>query len=147
MLVGAIGAASCGSDRPSTTEPTPTAATVRIVFRGATARRADLPASAQDCVQGVGATHTHPSWRSFAGIAMQPVPPDRYELTFSDVPVNTTVSFRVNDQNWCDQNPTGAVLRDVFANDVELVQNTLTPGSGQEPGFALSVDARGRVRQ
>ena len=58
-----------------------------------------------------------------------------------------TLSFRVNDQNWCDQNLTGAVLRNVFANNVELVQNTLTPGSGQEPGFALTVDASGRVRQ
>ena len=34
-----------------------------------------------------------------------------------------------------------------FANDVELVQNTLTPGTGQEPGYALMVDAAGRVRQ
>jgi hypothetical protein len=35
----------------------------------------------------------------------------------------------------------------VFANGVPLVQNTLTPGSGQEPGFAFTVDAAGRVRQ
>jgi len=95
----------------------------------------------------VGATHTHPSWRGFAGIPLTPVPPDRYEISFPDAPVNTTVSFRVNDQNWCDQNPTGAVLRNVFVNDVELVQNTLTPGSGQEPGFAFMVDGSGRVRQ
>jgi hypothetical protein len=63
------------------------------------------------------------------------------------VPVNTSVSFRVNDQNSCDQNPTGAVTRDVFANDVELRQNALTPGSGEEPGFAFSVTADGRVTQ
>jgi hypothetical protein len=98
-------------------------------------------------VQGVGSTHTHPSWRGFAGIPLQPVPPDRYEISFADVPLDTSVSFRVNDQNWCDQNPTGAVLRNVFVNDVELVQNTLTPGSGEEPGFAFVVDSAGRVRQ
>ncbi len=141
---------ACGSERAPTSPtppPTPTAASVRIVFRGATTRRPDLPASAQACVQGVGSTHTHPSWRGFAGIPLQPVPPDRYEISFADVPLDTSVSFRVNDQNWCDQNPTGAVLRNVFVNDVELVQNTLTPGSGEEPGFAFVVDSTGRVRQ
>lgn len=146
-LIVPICSAACRRDPPRPAGPTPTVTTLRIVFRGPTARRTDLPASAQACVQGVGATHTHPSWRGFAGIPLMPVPPDRYDITFADVPVATSVSFRVNDQNWCDQNPTGAVLRGVFANDVELVQNTLTPGSGQEPGFALTVDAMGRVRQ
>ena len=138
---------ACARDRTSPTAPTPTVATLRIVFNGATARRSDLPASATQCVQGVGATHTHPSWRNFAAIPLQAVPPDRYEITFHDVPLNVSVSFRINDQNWCDRNPTGAVLSGVFANNVELVQNTLTPGSGQEPGFALTVDASGLVRQ
>ena len=142
FVLGAI-----GCDESPSPSPTPLTAAVGIVFRGPTARRADLPASAQACVQGVGATHTHPSWRAFAGIPLRAVPPDRYEISFADVPVGTSVSFRVNDQNWCDQNPTGAVLRNVFANDVPLVQNTLTPGSGQEPGFAFTVDAAGRVRQ
>jgi hypothetical protein len=114
---------------------------------GATARRTDLPASAQACVNGVGATHTHPSWRIFAGITMQPVPPDRYEISFSDVPVNTRVSFRVNDQNSCDENPTGAVTRNVLANDVRLIQNTTTPGNGDEPGFAFSIAQNGTISQ
>jgi hypothetical protein len=128
--------------------PTPsTVATVRIVFLGSTARRADLPASAQACVAGVGATHTHPSWRSFAGIPLQPVPPDRYEITFTDVPVGTRVSFRVNDQNSCDENPTGAVIRNVLANDVRVVQNTTTPGNGDEPGYAMTVAANGVISQ
>jgi hypothetical protein len=124
-----------------------TVATVRIVFLGSTTRRSDLPASAQGCVAGVGATHIHPSWRSFAGIPLQPVPPDRYEITFNDVPIGTRVSFRVNDQNSCDENPTGAVTRNVFANDVRLVQNTTTPGSGDEPGYALTIAANGTVSQ
>jgi len=45
----------------------------------------------------------------------------------------------------CDQNPTGAVLRNVSANDVELVQNTTTPGNGDEPGFAFATGSSGRI--
>jgi hypothetical protein len=120
---------------------------VRIVFVGPTTRRSDLPASAQGCVSGVGATHIHPSWRSFAGIPLTPVPPDRYELTFGDVPVGTRVSFRINDQNSCDESATGAVTRNVFANDVRLVQNATTPGNGDEPGYALTAAAGGGISQ
>src|SRR5262245_44941447 len=141
-----------GCDEKETTlSPTPelggSTATVRFVLAGATARRTDLPASAQACVSGVGATHIHPSWRDFAGIVLQPVPPDRYELTFTDVPYGTRVSFRVNDQNSCDQNPTGAVTRDVFANDVRLAQNPTTPGNGDEPGFAFTIARTGAITQ
>jgi hypothetical protein len=57
------------------------------------------------------------------------------------------VSFRVNDQNACDENPTGAVTRNIFANDVRLVQNTTTPGNGDEPGYALTVAANGTISQ
>ena len=135
-----------GCDDPAPTVPFgPAPATVRIVFMGATARRTDLPASAQACVNGVGTTHAHPSWREFAAVPLQPVPPDRYEITFDDVPVNTRVSFRINDQNACDENPTGAVTRNVFANDVRLVQNTTTPGTGDEPGFAFTLSPGGVV--
>lgn len=124
-----------------------TTATIRIVFVGATARRADLPASAQTCAAGVGATHAHPSWRNFSSIPLQPVPPDRYEITFTDVPVNTRVSFRVNDQNSCDENPTGAVTRNVFVNDIRLIQNATTPGNGDEPGYALTISSNGTFSQ
>ena len=138
-----------GSDSPSAPTPQPgaTIATVRIVFLGATTRRTDLPASAQACVNGVGATHIHPSWRGFAGIPLQPVPPERYELTFTDVPVNTRVSFRINDQNACDRNPTGAVTSNVLANDVRLTQNATTPGNGDEPGFAFTITTNGAISQ
>lgn len=136
----------CDDAPPAPTSQSGTA-TVRIVFLGSTTRRNDLPPSAQACVSGVGATHTHPSWRNFSGIPLQPVPPDRYEITFSDVPINTRVSFRINDQNACDENPTGAVTRDVFANDARLVQNTTTPGNGDEPGFAFTIAPNGTVSQ
>jgi hypothetical protein len=136
-----------GCDQTPVSPSQSTVATVRIAFLGSTTRRSDLPASAQACVAGVGATHIHPSWRSFAGIPLQPVPPDRYEITFNDVPIGTRVSFRVNDQNSCDENATGAVTRNVLANDVRLVQNTTTPGNGEEPGYALTIAASGTITQ
>ena len=136
---------SC-DDSSSLSGPAPPGS-VRIVFAGSTTRRSDLPPSAQACVNGVGQTHIHPSWRSFAGIPLQPVPPDRYEIVFSDVPFDTRVTFRINDQNSCDQNPTGAVTSNVLVNDVRLVQNATTPGNGDEPGYAFSVTASGVVTQ
>ena len=137
----ASGACAGSSSSPSI------APIVKMVFRGSTTRRADLPVSADGCIAGVGLTHTHPSWRAFAAIPMTPVPPDRYEITFDDVPTDARVSFRVNDQNFCDQNPTGAAVRNVFVNDVELRQNTTTPGNGEEPGYAFTINASGRVTQ
>jgi hypothetical protein len=147
LSLALFGCGESNGPSPPTTPTGSTTATVRLVFVGSTARRTDLPASAQACVDGVGATHTHPSWRSFAGIPLQAVPPDRYEITFTDVPVSTGGSFRVNDQNACDENPTGAVTRNVFANDIRLVQNTTTPGNGDEPGFAFAVASNGAVSQ
>ncbi len=146
LAIAAAGLSACGDD-PPTQPSTPGLATIRIVFRGATALRPDMPASAQACVNGVGQTHTHPSWREFQAFALTPVPPDRYEIVLNDAPVGMALSFRVNDRNWCDVNPTGAVLRDVFVNNVAMVQNTLTPGSGQEPGYAFTVTQDGRVMQ
>jgi hypothetical protein len=149
LMIAAIASVTllCSCDDKPVAPTQSTVATVRIAFLGSTTRRSDLPASAQGCVAAVGATHVHPSWRSFAGIPLQPVPPDRYEITFNDVPIGTRVSFRINDQNSCDENPTGAVTRNVFANDVRLVQNTTTPGSGDEPGYALTIAANGTVSQ
>ena len=141
-------ASLCCDEADSPSSPTPgSTTTVRFVFAGATARRSDLPAFAQPCVDGVGLTHIHPSWRSFAALPLQAVPPDRYEISFTDVPVNTRVSFRVNDQNHCDENPTGAVTRNIFANDIRLVQNTTTPGNGDEPGFAFRIASNGTISQ
>ena len=150
-LLAIAGAAMlpCLSCEKAPTAPTSQAgtATITIVFLGPTTRRIDLAPSAQPCVAGVGATHTHPSWRNFAAIPLQPVPPDRYEITFTDVPVDTRVSFRVNDQNACDENPTGAVTRNVLVNNVRLAQNTTTPGNGDEPGFAFTMAPNGRISQ
>jgi hypothetical protein len=133
---------ACGSE----TAPS-SGAGVRIVFMGATARRSDLPPAAQACVSGVGATHIHPSWRNFAASPLQAFPPDRYEIVLADVPVNMRVSFRINDQNSCDENPTGAVTRNVFANGVRLIQNATTPGNGDEPGYAFTMAPDGTIGQ
>jgi len=74
-------------------------------------------------------------------------PIERYEITFTDVPVNARVSLRVNDQNACDENPTVAVTRNVCVNDVRLVQNAITPGNGDEPGFAFTICSSGTISQ
>jgi hypothetical protein len=145
MIAAVAGLISLSCDKVPVAPLQPTLATVRIVFLGSTTRRSDLPVSAQGCIAGVGATHIHPSWRSFAGIPLQADPPDRYEITFNDVPVATRVSFRINDQNSCDENATGAVTRNVFANDVRLAQNTTTPGNGDEPSYALTIAANGAI--
>jgi hypothetical protein len=145
VAVALLTASACDDDAPLS--PSEASNTVRIVFAGSTTRRSDLPASAQGCAAGVGVTHIHPSWRNFASIPLQAVPPDRYEISFTDVPVGTRVSFRINDQNSCDENPTGAVTRNVFANDVRLVQNTTTPGNGDEPGYALTIAGNGTISQ
>jgi hypothetical protein len=146
IVAAAVAASGC-DDSLSPTQPGSTVATVRIVFAGSTTRRSDLPASALACADGAGLTHIHPSWRGFAALPLQPVPPDRYQIVFDDVPVATRVSFRINDQNSCDENATGAVTRNVFANDVRLIQNTTTPGNGDEPGYALTIAANGAINQ
>ena len=145
-LLAAATAVTCG-DSPSSPTPLATESTVRIVFQGSTSRRTDLSVAAQVCVSGAGATHIHPSWRAYNAFPLQAVPPDRYEITLNDVPVTTRVSFRVNDQNFCDENPTGAVTRDIFANGVRLAQNATTPGVGDEPGYAFSVSSTGTISQ
>ena len=35
----------------------------------------------------------------------------------------------------------------IFVNDTRLVQNTTTPGNGDEPGFAFTIMSNGTVRQ
>ena len=147
-MAAAVSLATSGCDEANGPSPSPTQpGSVRIVLAAATTRRSDLPPSAQSCGSAVGATHVHPSWRNFAAIPLQPIPPDRYEIAFTDVPINMRVSFRINDQNACDENPTGAVTRNVSVNDVPLVQNATTPGNGDEPGFAFTMAPNGTISQ
>lgn len=94
---------------------------------------------------GVGRTHIHPSWRKFERVDLMAAGAERWEITFADVPVTQRLAIRISDGNACDENPTGAATRDVFANDVRLLEVVPTPGSGTEPGLALTVAADGRV--
>ena len=55
--------------------------------------------------------------------------------------------FQRNDQTACDENPTGAVTRNVLANNVRLIQNTTTPGNGDEPGYAFTIASNGTISQ
>jgi hypothetical protein len=64
-----------GCDNDNAPSSSSTTAAVRIVFMGSTPRRNDLPSFADACVNGVGMTHIHPSWRNFAALPLQPVPP------------------------------------------------------------------------
>lgn len=141
----AVSAACGGDNAPASPTPAAGTAAVRFAYRASTAPRTDLPPSTRDCVQGVGRTHIHPSWRGFNRFDMTPAGADRWEIAFSDVPVNARQSIRVSDGNACDENPTGAATRNVFANDVRLVEVVPTPGSGTEPGLAFAVDSNGRV--
>ena len=52
-----------------------------------------------------------------------------------------TLSFRVNDRNWCDVNPTGAVLRDIFANNVALAAEHADAWFGSGAGVHVHGDA------
>jgi hypothetical protein len=143
----AVTTLACGGyeSSPSPAGPTTATATVRIDYRAQTAGRTDLPQSAAACVSGVGQTHIHPSWRSFVAVPLTAAAADRWVITFTDVPISVRQSIRVSDGNVCDENPTGAATRNIFANDVLLTEIVTTPGSGPEPGLAFSVDAAGRV--
>ena len=145
LALVAVALPGCDEVPNQSTGPGGISVTVRIIFEGATQLESDLPPAALPCVTGVGATHVHPSWRNFAAVPMIPVPPTRYELVFTDTPINTRVSFRVNDQNFCDENATGAVTTNVIVNNVRLNQNTITPVD--EPGFAFTVGPDGTVTQ
>jgi hypothetical protein len=150
VLVTAIG---CGRSPSSPTAPSASTGgtapgaltTVRFVYRASTTRRTDLPANTQACVDAVGRTHIHPGWREFARVEMTPVGSDRWEISFSDVPIDARQAIRVSDGNACDENATGAATRNVFANDVLLSNIVPTPGSGIEPGLAFTVSSSGRV--
>jgi len=126
--------------------PPPSRASVTFVYEAATAIDSRVAEQFSGCVAGVGQTHIHPSWRSFDRVNMSmSAASDRWTITFDDVPVDSRERIRVSDPNVCDENPTGAATRNVFANDVRLTEIVDTPGAGTEPGLALTVAADGSV--
>ena len=98
------------------------------------------------CVQGVNVTHLHAGWRDFEAFALTAMGPDRWEITFTDVPVESQQRIRISDPNACAAlNATGASTEDVSANGTLLTRVVDTPGSGIEPGLAFEVAADGSV--
>lgn len=139
---------ACGGGSNPTEPPMPTitqTATVNFVYMAATTRDAAVAMQFPACIAAVGATHFHPSWQSFGRVNMTAVGTDRWEITFSSVPVGSRERLRVSDPNACDTDPNGASTENVLANGVLLTDVVDTPGNGTEPGLAFTVDAAGNV--
>lgn len=103
-----------------------------IVFTGAVARRSDLAVSAQACVDGVGTTYAHLSRRAVPGISLQPVPRNRYQITFMDVPVKTQVPVERPEllRRQSHRRRDAEHLR----HGIRLVQKMATPGTATSQG-------------
>lgn len=118
---------------------------VRFEYRASTEVDEAIIAEKPGCVQTVGFTHIHPSWRNYAVVRMAPEGPELWSATFSDVPIGGG-KLRVSDANACETHRTGAVTAHaVYANGVLLTRAVDTPGDGIEPGFAFRVSAEGIV--
>jgi hypothetical protein len=142
--LAAVLALACGADDDAAAARPGALATVAFEYRAATSTDPAVAAEFPACVEGVGRTHIHPSWRGFARVDMAGAG-DRWTIGFSDVPVGSRERIRVSDPNACAENPTGAATRDVFANGVRLTEIVDTPGSGIEPGLAFTVAEDGTV--
>ncbi|HEX7185160.1 MAG TPA: hypothetical protein VF756_25260 [Thermoanaerobaculia bacterium] len=139
--------AACGGgdgDGGSGGPTAPRTTTVQFVYVAATTTDPQVAARFPNCVNGIGRTHIHPSWRGYPVVVLTAAG-DRWNITFTDVPVGSENRIRVSDPNVCDENPTGAATQNVFANGVRLTRVVDTPGSGIEPGLAFQVDANGTV--
>ena len=135
LVLTAAAFTACNDGGTSPTSLSTTRATVRFDYRASTTVSPDLPPSTQACVNGAGRTHIHPGWRDFNRIDMRAVGTDLWQITFTDVPVAVRLSIRVSDPNVCAENATGAATRNVFANDVRLVDVVPTPGTGPSLGW------------
>ena len=145
LALAAFGAACGGGGSYSSPTAPRSTATVAFVYRAATAIDPAVQAQHPNCVAGVGQTHIHPSWRTYVLVGMTAVGADRWEITFTDVPVGAEQRIRVSDPNVCAANATGAAVDGVTANGVALTRVVDTPGTGVEPGLAFSVTAGGAV--
>lgn len=137
-LLAALGA-GCGESGPAGT------VAVAFVYAAPTAPDPQIAAQFPTCVQLVSQTHIHASWLDFQAYFLTPEPPDRWTITYPDVPVGVEHRIRVNDPNRCDLNATGAVTVGTTANGTTLTRVVDTPGSGTEPGLAFVVNADGGV--
>ena len=155
LILGAtvVLAAACSSGGGSNSSDggvlgNPTGARIVFAYDAPTALNPSVRAAFPGCVQIVGPTHTHPSWRDFAVVAMRAVSDSRWELTMQDVPAGQQVVIGVNDPNLCTAtNDRGRVFSNFTANGVAL-SRTATTVSGHGDGgmgLAFTVDADGNV--
>ena len=144
LLIGtALLIAACGDDPVGGGSGT---TTVEFAYSSSTSIDTTIAANFPNCVNGVGMTHIHPSWRNFTRINMFAEGTDRWTITFTDAPVGQFLRIRVSDPNECSAtNPTGAATLGATANGVTLTEIVETPGNGIEPGFGFEVNADGEV--
>ncbi len=144
-ILASLAVLGCGDD-PSGPEPSgAVTVTVQFVYAASTATDPEVAANFPQCVQGVSVTHIHPSWRGYPAIPLTAVGAERWEISFSDVPVGGEQRIRISDPNTCALNPTGASTEGVSANGTLLTRIVDTPGSGIEPGLAFRAAADGTV--
>ena len=139
-----LGISACRDDSTGLDAPT-TFATVVFSYSASTSTDPSVAAMHSQCVQGVNVTHLHAGWHNFQVFALAAVAPDRWEITFTDVPVGSEQRIRISDPNACALNATGASTDGVSANGTLLTRVVDTPGSGIEPGLAFDVAADGSV--
>ena len=135
-----LGLPACGDDSTGLD-----AATVVFSYAASAATDPAVAAMFPECVQGVNVTHLHAGWHDFQAFALTAMGPDRWEITFTDVPVGSEQRIRISDPNTCALNATGASTEGVSANGTALTRVVDTPGNGIEPGLAFEVAADGSV--
>ena len=126
----------------------PTGARIVFAYDAPTAIDPAVRSAFPNCVQVVGPTHTHPSWRNFGVVAMRAVGDSRWEVTMQDVPPGQELVIGVNDPNMCTStNDRGRVSSGFTANGVPLSRtaSTVTGHGDGGMGLAFTVDANGNV--
>ena len=123
----------------------PEFATVVFSYIAPTATGPAVAAMFPQCVQGVNVTHLHAGWSDFQAFPLTAMGPNRWEITFINVPVGSEQRIRISDPNTCALNATGASTEGVSANGTLLTRVVDTPGTGIEPGLAFEVAANGSV--
>ena len=141
VVVILLGLPACGDDATGLDG----SATVVFSYMAPTATDPAVAAMFPQCVQGVNVTHLHAGWHDFEVFALVAMGPDRWEITFTDVPVGSEQRIRISDPNTCALNTTGASTEGVSANGTVLTRVVDTPGNGIEPGLAFEVAADGSI--
>lgn len=142
-LAGCDGSIRIDDDDPDPTSPNTVA--VQFVYLAPTTIDPDVRNRFPGCVSRVGQTTIRPSWRNYQPFPLFVDTPQRWSVTFTDVPVGTENRIRINDPNACEFDENGASTEGVIAGNVRLTRVVNTPGNGPEPGLSFVVDRDGRV--